>query len=186
MKGETHFLIGANTAWLFTLFESHIIAINPLVLPIMGGFTALLPDLDAEHSKIKYIKLKDVQLFAPFAELTSRAFGHRGFLHSFLACLIFTLLIGILAAIFRISWLVPLAAFFGYLSHLVADTLSGKGIPWLYPNRRRFVILSKLRRYNSGLPDSLSSHFLEELIFWLSAFGLLLFLFRYELYELIA
>ena len=83
---------------------------NLPLLVVIAAFGALLPDLDAEQSKLKSISLGGVQPFAVPAIAIHRAWGHRGFLHS-LAGLG---LVGLVAAGLGVSWGGALAQQFAF------------------------------------------------------------------------
>jgi inner membrane protein len=78
----------------------------------------------------------------------STAFKHRGFLHS----PVFILLAGILLTAGTRAMLtgsrLQLANYFiagflpGMLSHIILDTFNKQGIPWLWPYKKRFRLLS--------------------------------------------
>jgi len=110
---------------------------------IMSGALvgALFPDIDHQQS---YISHK-----APVASLAvSTAFKHRGFLHS----PIFILLAGILLTagsrtmLSGIQMLLANQFILGFipgmLSHIILDTFNKQGIPWLWPYKKRFRILT--------------------------------------------
>jgi membrane-bound metal-dependent hydrolase YbcI (DUF457 family) len=65
--------------------------------------------------------------------------GHRGPTHSLL-CLAITAAVGLLLRETIAWWALPL----GVLSHLVLDTLTWGGVPWLWPWKRRFRAWSAL------------------------------------------
>lgn len=89
---------------------------------------SLLPDIDHPGSWAgRKLKIISVPL--------SAVVGHRGVTHSALAVL------GCLAALMGmgLGWgAAPIAI--GYLSHLMADSLTPSGVPFLWPSRRRFTL----------------------------------------------
>lgn len=102
---------------------------------------SLFPDIDHQRS---YISHK-----VPVASLAaSTVFKHRGFLHS----PVFILLAGILLTAGSGTMLSGsqlllanqfLAGFIpGMLSHIILDTFNKQGIPWLWPYRKRFRLLT--------------------------------------------
>lgn len=110
---------------------------------IMSGaiLGSLFPDIDHKQS---YISHK-----APVASFAaSTVFKHRGFLHS----PAFILLAGILLTAGNRALLsgsaLQMAGFFitgfisGILSHIILDTFNKQGIPWLWPYKKRFRLLS--------------------------------------------
>ena len=58
-------------------------------------------------------------------------FKHRGFVHSLLACLIFSLLIALLS-----KW-AGFGFFVGYLSHLIFDMMTPSGVRFFWPLKFR-------------------------------------------------
>lgn len=110
---------------------------------VMSGAVigSLFPDIDHRQS---YIAHK-----APVASLAaSTVFKHRGFLHS----PVFILLAGILLTagsrtMMSGSQLLLMNQFItgflpGMLSHIILDTFNKQGIPWLWPYKKRFRLLT--------------------------------------------
>lgn len=142
MNYITHSIGGVGTGLLVLAATGH--GINEIAqTAIMSGAVlgSLFPDIDHKQS---YISHK-----APVASLAiSAAFKHRGFLHS----PVFILLAGILLtagsrtllsgsplqmAHFLITGFIP-----GMLSHIILDTFNKQGIPWLWPYKKRFRLLT--------------------------------------------
>lgn len=160
MKGLTHLILGANTAWLVVATGFH-----PAILALVGAFGALVPDLDASDSTLKHIQAKGIKPFYIFAEILSGVFGHRGFMHSALGLAAWA----VLASIAGTLWGYPigLTLFLGYASHLFADSLTPSGIPFFYPRHRRIVLLPREFAIQTG-------SLLEELLFFGLVGGLVL------------
>lgn len=85
-----------------------------------------------------------------FATVANEVAGHRKFFHSIVA----TILFGALALL----WLsqaglpfVALAFAWGYCSHLVADSMTRSGVPWLWPKLTPYGIPRALR-FTTGTP----------------------------------
>ena len=78
---------------------------------------SLLPDIDHPNS---YIGKRSFGL----ATLLNKAFGHRGFTHSFVCTLLFSASTYIL---FPAEWAIGLSV--GYMGHLLGDFFSKSGIP---------------------------------------------------------
>jgi len=116
---------------IFALFVYLLIA---LLLPLNKEFYALLivalgslmPDIDSSSSYINN-KLRIGKL----AAITSR---HRGFWHSIFGMLVILVCFGILFLILNIQVALILYLAFGYLMHLLADSLTVSGIRpfWKY------------------------------------------------------
>ncbi|MFB6421976.1 MAG: metal-dependent hydrolase [Candidatus Malihini olakiniferum] len=96
--------------------------------------TALLPDIDHPKSVLG-------QRVKCISRPIARAFGHRGFTHSFLAILV---IICFIRFHLPFVWLIPTDAYhamlIGYLSHIIADMLTAAGVPLLWPCRWRFCL----------------------------------------------
>ena len=94
------------------------------IIGLMLG--SLLPDIDADGSTITRI-------------LPKIPIEHRTITHSFLALVAMT----VVAAIF--SRYFALGMFFGYLSHLLLDSLNPTGVPFFYPFIKKKYRFSKIR-----------------------------------------
>jgi inner membrane protein len=96
------------------LFHNDLMGFVYTPLIIVGS---LLPDIDTPFSKLgKYNVFAAIML-------------HRGITHSLLAT-------GIIAAIGLLISPIMVWVAVGYLSHLLADSLTPSGIRWLYPFRK--------------------------------------------------
>lgn len=82
---------------------------------------SLLPDIDKKGTYI-YNRIPFIGWFAQKA-------GHRTLFH---APLIYTGLMFILSVLFGING-ISVGLYIGIMSHILLDTLNGKGIPWLFP-----------------------------------------------------
>ena len=117
-------------------------------LSLLAALGALLPDLDATQSQIKHLSIAGITPFAPLALLLNRTLGHRGLLHSALGWGTITVLLIPLAWFGGIA--VPLALSLGYGSHLATDSCTKSGIPFFYPNRKRYHLMPRLLRLTTG------------------------------------
>lgn len=147
MRGPTHALAGATTAGLFLV--GHWPHQYPLlVLSAVSGFAALLPDLDNSESTIENIRVAGVRPLKVPAWFIDKMFKHRGFLHSLLAVAMLTfILLGFLP---QLPHEIDIAIILGYLSHLVTDSLTPEGIPWIYPVDWRGTLLPKFLCIRTG------------------------------------
>jgi len=93
---------------------------NPIVFIALSTIASSFPDIDHLNSKISR-KLR------PFAVITTAFFSHRGFLHSVFPPLI------IYALLIRVDSLIATAILIGYLSHLLLDATTTRGIRPFYP-----------------------------------------------------
>ena len=90
-----------------------------LILLLLGS---LAPDIDSSTSFLGR-KTKPV----------SWLFHHRGAVHSFLAMIFFTLILLLITPNFYYA----LAFVLGYLSHLLMDSVTPTGVPFLWPSKKR-------------------------------------------------
>ncbi len=146
--GRTHVLAGVASLWCLQVFPPLISPVLLAPLGVLAALGALLPDLDATQSQIKHLSVAGVRPFAPLSMLLNRTFGHRGVLHSLLGWGIATLVLLPLAFLGGLA--VPLAISLGYASHLAADACTKSGIPFLYPNRKRYHLLPRPLRLTTG------------------------------------
>ncbi len=161
MMGRTHLLLGVNSVWLLALVPgavgSHAANIpNAADAPTLGllagsaALGALLPDLDAAQSTIKFLRLGSH--FQPFllpATLLHRTLGHRGLLHSLLGLGGFGLCVALPLGL----WLggpPALALLLGYASHLAGDGCTKRGIPLWFPKPSRWHLLPPPWRLTTG------------------------------------
>ncbi len=122
---------------------------------------ALIPDIDHIHSKAGrtlWFLSKPLKLFG---------ISHRGFTHSILGFLLFSLLTKQLIDLEVIDLLIWLGLIIGYLSHLLADMLNVKGLPLFYPNKKR------IKFYLNIPTNSWQEHLLFFIVFTLLFFFLL-------------
>lgn len=125
MMAGSHIAVGA-ALWAGIARLSGLDAVDPQSLAA-AALGALLPDIDHPQSwagrKVRFISI-------PLSLLV----GHRGITHSALAVVAGATLLAIMGT----GWLAaPVVV--GYLSHLLADSLTPSGVPLLWPNKRRFT-----------------------------------------------
>lgn len=125
MKVATH-IIFAECCWFATsaVFDVHYE--TPAVLAVAA--TAILPDADYPKSWIGH------QLGGVSEDL-NRIFGHSSFLHSLIALILVTAILGT-----PLWWMVGrpapmIAIFVGYGSHLLADMMTLGGVQLFWPSR---------------------------------------------------
>jgi membrane-bound metal-dependent hydrolase YbcI (DUF457 family) len=185
----THAAGGIASLWLLALVPGTVpgltdIAANPALtsqsigsLTVLAAGAALLPDLDAQHSKIRSLKLGWVCPFDPLGALVYSAWGHRGPLHSLPGLLVFSL-IAALPLSLTWGWQYGAAATFGYGSHLALDAMTRHGVPLLpsrgkdgrWGLRHRCHLLPPRLRFVTG---SAAEDVLQALLFGLSLLLLL-------------
>lgn len=158
MTWSTHLMAGLNALWLLELFPGLAFE-NAGLLAGAAALGALLPDLDASESKIKHLSLAGIKPFFLPSQAIYNHYGHRSFLHSVAGLA----LVGIASAALSVvtGRGAALALCLGYASHLMADAMTKSGIPFLYPRRKRFHLLSKRLRVTTG---SLAEEFIFVLL----------------------
>ena len=169
MTWSTHLMAGLSALWIMEALP----ASQPENMALLAGAAALgslLPDLDASESKVKHLSVAGIKPFLLPSQAIYGQFGHRTFLHS-LAGLAFCASSCLLLSPFT-GWQVALALWLGYASHLAADALTRSGIPWLYPNHRRFHLLPPRLRLTTGSQA-------EEVVFVLLSLSALLLMLRH-------
>lgn len=143
MKGVSHALVG-----MFAASAVHL-AVAPLsqtlagLVPVAGVVlvASLLPDIDSDESAIRQATgtARHTGCLGWIVSLAVRVFGgHRALTHTLLA---WGLLSWIVLVYFHGNML-GVAFSVGYLSHLLADSLTVAGVPWLWPlwgGRIRFL-----------------------------------------------
>jgi inner membrane protein len=145
MKGYTHAAVGANTIWLATL-TNQVDAYAPILLGVCA-LAALLPDLDAPHSKIHHLS-------RGFTKIFHNLFPHRTFFHSLLFLLILFIVVTFTTTF--IHPFLPIAITIGHLTHPLIDALTPGGVEFLYPKRKRYHLLPYGYRVSvGGLVDTL-------------------------------
>ena len=141
---HTHSAIGASAAWLLLPLLPPDGSVNIAVVMAFCVAGALAPDLDANESKAKHVKVAGIKPLVPVVTAINRDFGHRGFLHSALGWVGWTVLILPLGPI--LGWAAITALSLGYASHLATDACTRTGIPLLYPRAgRHFLLPPRLR-----------------------------------------
>jgi len=135
MLGVTHILLGAAAGVPVAALT------NDPVLIGVAIFGALIPDLDASEATLKHWKLKlgegkkglTIKPFYLVSEFIRLFLPHRGWLHSLWAAL----LVSLVATVG--GWGFGLAIFAGYLSHLLADSVTPTGVPLINKNSWHLV-----------------------------------------------
>jgi endonuclease YncB( thermonuclease family) len=125
MKIATH-LIFAECCWFAT---SAVLDVHYQVASVLlVAATSLLPDVDHPKSWLGH-------RLGCFSEGLNRIFGNRSFLHSLLALVLITVVVGL--PLWLVSGNPPLAiaVFVGYGSHLFADMMTLGGAQLFWPSR---------------------------------------------------
>lgn len=148
MTWRTHTLAGLSSIWLLALFPLGVTPISIAASAVWAAFGALLPDLDANNSKLRHLKIAGLKPLVPIAQSLNRGLGHRGLLHSLLG---FGIISGAsLVFIPSLGWQAMAALMLGYASHLAMDAMTRSGIPWLYPSPKRYHLVPPAWRFVTG------------------------------------
>jgi len=136
----THAAGGIASLWLLalvtgTVTEQIITGQSVGLLAVLAAGAALLPDLDAQRSKIRSLRIGPVRPLDPLGALVYGAWGHRGPLHSLPGLAAFGLLCALPVTI-RWGGEYGAAVLLGYGSHLALDAMTRHGVP-LWPVRGR-------------------------------------------------
>ncbi|MEM4385665.1 MAG: metal-dependent hydrolase [Candidatus Anstonellales archaeon] len=170
MRGKTHFITGS----LVTATVANMVYKDSSIVPyLIGGLSALVPDLDVEKSmlsnmmynivcnKVKSLrKFRNSDIFRKvFITIMMGILGlmvlsegnlylalmfgyiaifpyteHRTLSHSLLSALVVSYLVMMgLNSFEGYGFIVSIYVFIGYITHLIADTLTVTGVPYLYP-----------------------------------------------------
>lgn len=114
----THLLAGLFSSLLFLDYAD-----NKLVFIVAIIFFSILADIDSSNSKVgKYWFSKVLTAFS----------SHRGIFHSLFFVAFFYLVFRVYLPILALPFLI------GYLSHLILDTMTVRGLRLLYPLKFRF------------------------------------------------
>ena len=117
MLGKTHLAIGVLAALILLPF---IDVPNAFVFVIIVAIGALLPDIDHEKSTINKV--------CPVTRILPKFFKHRGFFHSIFPVIILYFIFYSFDQNF-----IGLSLSFGYLTHLISDSMTKMGINFLHP-----------------------------------------------------
>lgn len=139
----THAAGGIAALWLLAAVPAGISnSIIPIIssqtigpLAVLAAGAALLPDLDAQRSKIRSLALGPIRPLDPLGGLLYAAWGHRGPLHSLPGLAAFGMIAALPLAL-GWGWEYGVALLLGYGSHLALDAMTRHGIP-LLPARGR-------------------------------------------------
>ncbi len=160
MTGRTHDLIAFTTLSAVVLYQPlHQIGLGTAIFAfnanLIGG---LMPDIDQPTAKLWHeIPAGSVfgKIFAPLLG------GHRFISHSFFGILLFgflshwvlTLASKTILVDMNLVWIVFMI---GYVSHVIADTFTHEGVPWLFPLPAKIGIppIKILRPHTGGFVES--------------------------------
>lgn len=133
-----------------------------LVTPI----GALVPDLDHPNG---YISKGNWEFLSIAVRKTTT---HRGWTHSILGAVLFTLLSGTVFLLFKISLFYTIPFFIGYISHLISDSLNPTGVNWFWPKDRKKYRINTIRtgskeesKFQNGISLGIAVIFVYDLMF---------------------
>lgn len=130
MTAPTHAVGGIAAYSLFSLLLPTLHLDPPTV--ITAGVFAILPDMDNPRSFIG-------RLLFFFSGPLDRHFGHRTISHSLLFCVFISIMYATLSAVVVGGFLAaaPLffAAFMGFFSHIMLDSMTKQGTLFFYPSK---------------------------------------------------
>jgi inner membrane protein len=128
----------------------------------VAGLGALVPDIDNARSTLG-------RRLGVVSRVIQKHAGHREIFHSLVGLLLTGVFVwglaqGIAYGLFRLGWslnpnspaahfglIALIALLIGYLLHLVADSLTLGGVPWLWPSHTRYGLPPKRSwRFRSG------------------------------------
>lgn len=183
MNGRTHAALGLGAGVVAAATMEP--KLPTAIIVGAGVISSLLPDLDEERSMIYNRTMRNINpkmrrplvglvgitlllfsalelsygfLSAGIYFLGVSIFRHRTFSHSLLALVIVS------GAAHEINPDLIVPVFLGYLSHLLADSLTIQGIPWLWPSPKRY----RIARIQTG---SLSDHLIGLVALFLALAG---------------
>ena len=146
MQGKTHLftgvIAGAATGLAAFTIDSPNIAFATVVATVVGS---IYPDIDNPKSMLGR-KIK------PISYVINKVFGHRNFVHSPFNLLLISLAATILCVLGgKQNFLLPLFGFIiGFILHLILDSITVGGIPFLYPFSKKRFHWTKMRTGGMG------------------------------------
>jgi inner membrane protein len=161
MTWRTHVMGGLASLWIMQILPFGVDSTALALSAIFSVLGSLLPDLDARESKLSNVQILGVTPLKPVASLLYKRLGHRGAMHSALALIVLSILVGVPLGLF-LSPFAGLGLALGYLSHLLLDASTKSGIPLYWPDSDRVHVLPKKLRFVTG-------SFAEDILFFLLA-----------------
>ena len=125
---------------VFPFLNHHIPFIYAAVI---AAVAALVPDLDHPRG---YLSRGN---WAIISIAIRRTTEHRGWTHSLIGAVIFTVISIVIFWYFHAKLLYAFPFFVGYLSHLLSDSLNPTGVKWLWPFNER-KLKSSIRTGSEG------------------------------------
>jgi len=160
MTGRTHFVVGANTAWIAYFLGAQDYWL--FVFMIAGGLAGLLPDIDTRKSELSHATGGLTRMF--FIDLL---FRHRSATHSLMAIL----LVGVASSfLYQFHAVLPLPVIAGYASHPFIDGFNPQGCEYFYPNKNNYRLIPRFLCVDTG-------GWADHLLFFVCCLSLLALLF---------
>lgn len=136
MRHSTHTMFAVVVSiliyFIIPSLNNHINSINWFII---AGFAALVPDLDHPRG---YLSSGNWEILS---KAVCKTTAHRGWTHSLVGGLIFGIIAGAIFTYFQSSLINVIPFFFGYVSHLMSDSLNPTGVNWLWPkNKSRYKV----------------------------------------------
>lgn len=135
MKGKAHVICGLACGIGTALLGKFNI---PECMTVVAASTlfSVVPDVDLPDSKLGHI-------IKPVSKFINKVFGHRTFTHSGLWLIPF---VGLAWYFYNTEYFAVFAGMFiGLLSHLISDTLTKGGVPWLWPFKKKRYTFSVIK-----------------------------------------
>ena len=131
MRGRDHLILGAALGAGMALAVKGPTSQGAIGIMMPCILGSIYPDIDLPDSTLGFF-------LRPLSEPLNHFFGHRGFVHSplhlfLLACLFNWILSPLIFSEYLVTSFV-----IGYLAHLIQDTFTRGGVPWLWPFNYKF------------------------------------------------
>ncbi len=135
MTYKTHFVGGICAS----IMLSAVMPIeNIVVVGAVSAFSALLPDIDIEGSKVN----NKAGIVGKGISTISK---HRGFIHTpILYIALYILMARFLPQTICMGFLI------GTMSHLILDSFNSMGIMWLYPLSKKYYHIASIKTRSTG------------------------------------
>ena len=156
MTGKTHFVVGANTAWISYVLGAPDYWI--FIFMAVGGLAGLVPDIDTRKSELSHATGGLTRMF-----LIDLLFRHRSATHSLVAILLVAIASSFL---YKFQVFLPLAITAGYASHPFIDGFNPQGCEYFYPNKNNYRLIPRFLCVDTG-------GWADHILFFLGCTGLL-------------
>ena len=137
MTGKYHLLAASSTGLAASVIyflnkdPSIITFLEAGGLFVTASIAGLMPDVDLP-------KATAGKAFKPIALFINKVFGHRTITHTGLW------FIPLIILLFKTNWSFYLiGTTIGFLSHILSDTMTAGGIPWVYPLSKKRLALTR-------------------------------------------